>query len=60
MPVHCAPPYGTWHPRSDRPRARPALAGCALELSGCETAASIDCDAPMAAELACFVELPDR
>jgi hypothetical protein len=40
--------------RRVRPRARPALAGRALELSGCETAAGIDCDAPMAAEL------PDR
>ena len=40
--------------RRVRPRARPASAGRALELSGCETGAGINCDAPMAAEL------PDR
>eukprot|EP00966_Prymnesium_polylepis_P208043 4819168-Prymnesium_polylepis.1 len=57
FPFHA--PVGTWHPRSDamsslrrvRSRARPASAGRALELSGCETAVGIDCDAPMAAKL---------
>eukprot|EP00966_Prymnesium_polylepis_P053741 1242219-Prymnesium_polylepis.1 len=37
--------------RRVRPRARPASAGRALELSGRETAAGIECDAPVAAKL---------
>ena len=37
--------------RRVRPRARPASAGRALELSGCETAVGIECDAPVAAKL---------
>eukprot|EP00966_Prymnesium_polylepis_P045952 1063584-Prymnesium_polylepis.1 len=48
----------TWHTakrrhvvRRVRPRARPPSAGRLLELSGCETAAGIERDAPVAAKL---------
>ena len=37
--------------RRVRPRARPASAGRAIELSGCETAAGIECDAQVAGKL---------
>ena len=37
--------------RRVRPRARPASAGRAVELSGCETTAGIECDAQVAGKL---------